>query len=150
MGLGAILFAVLGNTRHYVDAFLPCWLTVGAGAGLAIPTLFSSATVNLAPEQTATGSAILDVQQIGADGISARGDLGSPGGASLSSRTPGSRPRLRRHRTSRVWDHLRRKLETVVDSMATRHINSNSSDLLDERRPTAAARDGSRNAAVAL
>jgi MFS family permease len=68
MGLGAILFAVsLGNTRHYVGAFLPCWLTVGAGAGLAIPTLFSSATVNLAPEQTATGSAIVSMfQQIGA------------------------------------------------------------------------------------
>jgi MFS family permease len=68
MGLGAILFAVsLGNTRHYVGGFLPCWLTVGAGAGLAIPTLFSSATVNLAPEQTATGSAIVSMfQQIGA------------------------------------------------------------------------------------
>jgi MFS family permease len=67
-GLGAILFAVsLGNTRHYVDAFLPCWLIVGAGAGLAIPTFFSSATVNLAPEQTATGSAIVSMfQQIGA------------------------------------------------------------------------------------
>jgi MFS family permease len=68
IGLGAILFAVsLGNTRDYVDAFLPAWLTVGAGAGLAIPTLFASATVNLAPEQTATGSAIVSMfQQIGA------------------------------------------------------------------------------------
>jgi EmrB/QacA subfamily drug resistance transporter len=68
IGLGAILFALtLGNTRDYVDAFLPGWLTVGAGAGLAIPTLFSSATVTLAPEQTATGSAIVSMfQQIGA------------------------------------------------------------------------------------
>jgi EmrB/QacA subfamily drug resistance transporter len=68
IGLGAILFALsLGNTPDYVDALLPGWLTVGAGAGLAIPTLFSSATVNLAPEQTATGSAIVSMcQQIGA------------------------------------------------------------------------------------
>jgi hypothetical protein len=68
MGLGAILFALsLGSTRHYVDSFLPAWLIVGAGAGLAIPTLFSSATVNLAPEQAATGSAIVSMcQQIGA------------------------------------------------------------------------------------
>jgi hypothetical protein len=68
IGLGAILFALsLGNTPDYVDAFLPGWLIVGAGAGLAIPTFFSSATVNLAPEQTATGSAIVSMfQQIGA------------------------------------------------------------------------------------
>ena len=67
IGLGAILFALsLDNTRDYVNAFLPGWLIVGAGAGLAIPTFFSSATVNLAHEQTATGSAIVSMcQQIG-------------------------------------------------------------------------------------
>jgi EmrB/QacA subfamily drug resistance transporter len=68
MGLGAILFALsVGNDRDYVGAFLPGWLIVGAGAGMTIPTLFSAATVNLAPEQTATGSAIVSMfQQIGA------------------------------------------------------------------------------------
>jgi hypothetical protein len=74
VGLGAILFALsLGYTRDYAGAFVPGWLIAGAGFGLAIPTLFSSATVNLAPEQTATGSAIVSMfQQIGAViGISA-------------------------------------------------------------------------------
>jgi EmrB/QacA subfamily drug resistance transporter len=68
MGLGAILFAIsLGDTRDYVGAFLPGWVIFGAGAGLTVPTLFSSATVNLAPQQTATGSAIVSMfQQIGA------------------------------------------------------------------------------------
>jgi EmrB/QacA subfamily drug resistance transporter len=68
VGLGAILFALsVGNNRDYVGAFLPGWLIVGTGFGLAIPTLFSSATVNLTPQQTATGSAIVSMfQQIGA------------------------------------------------------------------------------------
>jgi EmrB/QacA subfamily drug resistance transporter len=68
VGLGATLFALsIGETPHYVSEFLFCWLTVGAGGGLAFPTLISSATVNLAPEQTATGSAIVSMfQQIGA------------------------------------------------------------------------------------
>lgn len=67
IGLGAVLFAVnFGEARDYVGEFLPAWMTVGAGAGLAIPTLFSSATINLAPERTATGSAIVSMcQQIG-------------------------------------------------------------------------------------
>jgi hypothetical protein len=68
VGLGALLFALsIGETRQYVSGFLFCWLTVGAGGGLAFPTLIASATVNLAPEQTATGSAIVSMfQQIGA------------------------------------------------------------------------------------
>jgi EmrB/QacA subfamily drug resistance transporter len=67
MGLGAILFATrLGNQAHYASDFLPCWLAVGAGAGMALPTILSSGTADLAPEDSATGSAILSMfQQIG-------------------------------------------------------------------------------------
>lgn len=67
MGVGALLFATrLGNDPHYASDFLPCWLAVGAGAGLALPTILSSATVDLAPEDSATGSAIVSMsQQIG-------------------------------------------------------------------------------------
>jgi predicted permease len=67
MGLGAILFATrLGTHVHYASDFLPCWLAVGAGAGMALPTILSTGTADLAPEDSATGSAILSMfQQIG-------------------------------------------------------------------------------------
>jgi EmrB/QacA subfamily drug resistance transporter len=65
---GAIIFATqLTQQVHYPSEFLPGWLMVGAGAGLALPTIVSSATVGLRPHQTATGSAIVSMgQQIGA------------------------------------------------------------------------------------
>jgi MFS family permease len=68
VAFGATLFALsVAQPRDYVGDFLFCWMTVGAGGGLAFPTLISSATVNLRPEQTATGSAIVSMfQQIGA------------------------------------------------------------------------------------
>jgi EmrB/QacA subfamily drug resistance transporter len=67
VGAGAVIMATrLTEHPDYVTAFLPAWLTVGAGAGLAFPTILSSATVDLRPEQTATGSAIVSMaQQIG-------------------------------------------------------------------------------------
>jgi EmrB/QacA subfamily drug resistance transporter len=67
MGIGAILFATrLGTDPHYASDFLPCWLAIGAGAGLALPTILTSATTDLPAEDSATGSAIVSMfQQIG-------------------------------------------------------------------------------------
>ncbi|WP_427924341.1 MFS transporter [Streptomyces sp. cg40] len=64
---GILLFAVLlHNDPNYASGVLPCWLLFGFGAGLALPTVVSSATVGLRPEQAATGSAIVTMStQIG-------------------------------------------------------------------------------------
>jgi EmrB/QacA subfamily drug resistance transporter len=66
-GVGIVLHGIyLHETRDYAGAFLPGWLVGGAGVGLAFPVLVSSATVDLRPEQTATGSAIVSMsQQVG-------------------------------------------------------------------------------------
>ena len=65
--VGALLFVVLlHNDPNYASGILPCWLIFGFGAGLALPTVVSSATVGLLPEQAATGSAIVTMAtQIG-------------------------------------------------------------------------------------
>ncbi|MGI5458881.1 MFS transporter [Streptomyces sp. CA-249302] len=58
--VGALLFVLLlHNDPSYVSGILPCWLVFGVGAGLALPTAVSSATVGLHPDQAATGSAIV-------------------------------------------------------------------------------------------
>jgi membrane protease YdiL (CAAX protease family) len=66
-GVGIVLHAVrLHENADYAGAFLPGWLIGGAGVGLALPTLVSSATADLRSEQTATGSAIVTMsQQVG-------------------------------------------------------------------------------------
>jgi EmrB/QacA subfamily drug resistance transporter len=65
--VGALLFTVLlHNDPSYLTGFLPCWVLVGIGFGLAIPTTVSAATVDLRPDQAATGSAIVSMSmQIG-------------------------------------------------------------------------------------
>lgn len=66
--VGTVMLPILmTNEPHYVGGILPCWLVLGAGYGLAVPTTISAATVDLRPEQTATGSAIVSMAlQIGA------------------------------------------------------------------------------------
>jgi EmrB/QacA subfamily drug resistance transporter len=61
-----ILLASVGPHAHYAMAFLPGWLVVGAGVGLAFPTILSSATADLPPARTATGSAVITMsRQVG-------------------------------------------------------------------------------------
>jgi EmrB/QacA subfamily drug resistance transporter len=66
--VGSVMFTLLmTNEPHYFSAMLPCWLVLGIGFGLAVPTTITAATVDLPPEQAATGSAIVSMAlQIGA------------------------------------------------------------------------------------
>jgi hypothetical protein len=67
IGLGAVLLALsIDESPNYLTGFLPFWLIVGAGVGLSLPAVISSATVDLPADETATGSAIVQMsQQIG-------------------------------------------------------------------------------------
>lgn len=61
-----LLLASVGAHAHYATELLPGWLVVSAGVGLAFPTIMSSATADLPPGRTATGSAIVTMsRQIG-------------------------------------------------------------------------------------
>jgi O-antigen/teichoic acid export membrane protein len=65
--VGAVLLvSSIGNSPSYVADFLPGWLLVCIGFALAMPTVTSSGTAELRPEQSATGSAVVNVSvQIG-------------------------------------------------------------------------------------
>ncbi|MFL5357735.1 MFS transporter [Archangium sp.] len=55
-----------GAAPDYVTGLLPGWMLAGVGVGLAFPTLLASATVELPPARTATGSAIVNMsRQVG-------------------------------------------------------------------------------------
>jgi EmrB/QacA subfamily drug resistance transporter len=66
-GLGALVTALrVGPDPHYAADILPGWLIGGAGVGLALPAILSSATADLPPAQAATGSAVVSMnRQIG-------------------------------------------------------------------------------------
>jgi EmrB/QacA subfamily drug resistance transporter len=68
LGAGVVLVLTsISPTPSYAADFLPGWLIGGIGVGLALPTILSSATADLAPHQASTGSAIVNMsRQIGA------------------------------------------------------------------------------------
>jgi EmrB/QacA subfamily drug resistance transporter len=66
--VGTTMLALLmTNEPSYLTGMLPCWIVLGIGFGLAVPTTITAATVELPAEQAATGSAIVSMAlQIGA------------------------------------------------------------------------------------
>ncbi|MDX6503640.1 MAG: hypothetical protein QOE29_765 [Gaiellaceae bacterium] len=61
-----LLLSSMGDSPSYAAAFLPGWLLVCIGFALAMPTVTSSGTAELLPEQSATGSALVNVSvQVG-------------------------------------------------------------------------------------
>ena len=67
VGLGGVLVSLsIGPDPDYAAAILPGWLVGGAGVGLALPSILSSATADLPPARAATGSAVVNMsRQIG-------------------------------------------------------------------------------------
>ncbi len=72
--IGCALFAVasvltlssVGAHPSYATEILPAWIIGGIGVGFALPTLLSSATSDLPPARTSTGSGIITMtRQIG-------------------------------------------------------------------------------------
>ncbi|MFD9738217.1 DHA2 family efflux MFS transporter permease subunit [Umezawaea sp. NPDC059074] len=63
-GLGGLYTSLVVTAEpHYATAMLPSLLIGGAGVGLALPTILSSATADLPPSQSATGSAIVNMSR---------------------------------------------------------------------------------------
>lgn len=67
LGAGYVYVALsVGAQPHWVTEMLPGQLAVGAGVGFALPTILSSGTADLPPAQSATGSAVINMnRQIG-------------------------------------------------------------------------------------
>lgn len=60
------LVARMGSSPDYVLGYLPGWALGGIGVGFALPNLMAGGTRDLAPDQSATGSAIITMsRQIG-------------------------------------------------------------------------------------
>ncbi|MCX6407445.1 MAG: MFS transporter [Propionibacteriales bacterium] len=60
------LISVMGPEPAFASTYLPGWLLGGVGVGLALPNLIAGGTRELAPHQSATGSAVVTMsRQIG-------------------------------------------------------------------------------------
>ena len=105
-----VALSLVGPTPHYASEILPGWLIGGAGVGLALPAILSSATADLPPSEAATGSAVVNMsRQIGtALGVSiVVAVLGTPVGyaathTQLPARLGGQRRRGRTGRRRRT------------------------------------------------
>jgi len=66
-GLGGVIMLLsIGAAPNYATELLPGWLVGGAGVGLALPNILASATADLPPAVSATGSAVVNMsRQIG-------------------------------------------------------------------------------------
>ena len=63
----ALMILTLHQWHGYAGAMLPGWLILGTGLGFAMPTIVESATVDLPPGESGTGSAInATARQLGA------------------------------------------------------------------------------------
>lgn len=58
-----MLASMVGPSPAYAGQFLPGWLVGGAGVGLALPMILSSATADLPAARTATGSAVVTMSR---------------------------------------------------------------------------------------
>ena len=60
--VGGILIGIaIGRHANYFGGVLPGWMLIGAGVGIWLPTVITAGSANLAPHQSATGSAVLQM-----------------------------------------------------------------------------------------